>query len=227
MVQKENKIKIFAIVPAYQEEKTIAQVVRSLKEKVDEVVVVVDGKVDRTGEIAESNGAIVLYHLVNRGQGAALETGDQYALENGADIVVHFDADGQHQAEDVETLISPLIKGEVDVVFGSRFLKGKSFVPWTKKWLILKPATILNNFLTGLKLTDAHNGLRALNKFALRKIRITQDRMSHNTEIASLVKHHHLRYKEVPVRIIYKKYGQGYLAGFKILKELFFDRFFR
>lgn len=217
-------MKTFAIVPALNAEKTIEDAVSNLKGVVDEIIVIDDGSVDKTYQLAKDCGIIVLRHIVNRGQGAALQTGNEYALKYGADIVVHFDGDGQHRVEDIEGLVKPILSGEVDVVFGSRFLNKNSNTPWSKKWLILKPAILFNNFITGLKLTDAHNGLRALNRRALKKINITQDRMAHNTEIVSLVHRYKLKYKEALVIIVYNEYGQGIKGGFKILRDLFLKR---
>jgi len=222
-------MKTLVIVPAYQAAKTIAAVIASLRPLsfVSEIVVVDDGSDDGTEAVARATGVTVLRHAVNRDQGAALETGHQYALQIGADIVVDFDADGQHRAEDIAVLLEYLWNDKVDIVLGSRFLGATENLPWSKKWLILKPGIALNNFLTGLKLTDAHNGFRAFNRVALEKIRITQDRKAHATEIPYLVKKHNLRYMEAPVTIIYNSYGQNMAGGFKIIKELFWDKFLR
>lgn len=216
-------MKIVAVIPAYNEEKTIKKVIAELRTKVDEIIVVDDGSCDNTKLIAEDEGVIVLRHIVNRDQGAALQTGTEYALKIGADIIVHFDADGQHKVEDIEKLTKPILEEYYDVVFGSRFLEEKSInnIPLTKKYLILKPAIILNRILTGLKLTDAHNGLRALSRKAAMKIHITQDRKAHNTEIPAQVKKNGLKWKEISVEIIYSEYGQGFSGGIEILRDLF------
>lgn len=220
-------MKTLVIIPAFRAGKTIAAVLASLRPLafISEVVVVDDGSDDDTAALALAGGATVLSHRVNRGQGAALETGHQYALQAGAEAVVDFDADGQHRAEDIAGFLEYLWNDKVDIVLGSRFLGRTENLAWTKKWLILKPAIILNNFLTGLKLTDAHNGFRALNRIALEKIRITQDRMAHATEIPFLAKQHKLRHIEVPVTILYSSYGQNWRGGLKIIKELFWDKF--
>lgn len=219
-------MKITAVIPAYNEEKTIKKVITELKTRVDEIIVVDDGSRDNTKSIAEQEGVIVLRHIVNRDQGAALQTGTEYAVKMGADIIVHFDADGQHKVGDVSRLVEPVLKGNYDVVFGSRFLEDKSInnIPLTKKYFILKPAIVLNRILTGLKLTDAHNGLRALSRKAAMKINITQDRKAHNTEIPSQVKKNGLKWKEVSVEIIYSEYGQGFGGGIEILRDLFWRK---
>lgn len=219
---------LFIVIPAYNEARSIAQVIEEVKKEIPEakIVVVDDGSTDNTSSLASQHGAIVLRHVVNRGQGAALQTGDEYALDKGAEIVVHFDADGQHQAEDIKKMIEPIRKGEADIVLGSRFLEKTNKVPLTKKFFILKPAIIFNWFFCGLKLTDAHNGWRALSRRALQKISITQDGMAHNTEIIEQIRKKGLKYKEVPVRIVYHEYGQSWGGGVKILRDLFWRKIF-
>ncbi len=219
-------MKVFTVIPAYYEEESIGHVVDQVLEYTPHVVVVNDASQDNTSHIAKEHGAVVLEHLVNRGQGAALQTGNDYALANGADIIVHFDADGQHQAKDMSKFTKPIEDGEVDVVLGSRFLYGAmSNMPVSKRMFILPVARWVNFGLTGLMLTDGHNGWRALSAHAASLINITQDRMAHNTEIPFLIGKHQLRYKEVPVDIIYKEYGQGIWDGAKIIADLLKDRF--
>lgn len=220
MASAKSIMKIVAVIPAFNEEKTIKKVIEEVKLKVDEVIVVDDGSKDKTACLAKQAGAIVLRHLINRDQGAALQTGDEYALKIGADIIVHFDADGQHKVGDIEKLTQPIIEGNADVVIGSRFLEDKSNIPFTKRFFILKPAIILNRLLTGMELTDAHNGLRALSRKAAKLITITQDRKAHNTEIPAEIHKNGLKWREVPVDIIYNEYGQGFGGGVEILRDL-------
>ena len=128
--------KIFIIIPAYNESASIASVIKDIKaaNKEWQIVVVDDGSGDETAEFAESAGAVVLRHLINRGQGAALKTGTDYAIMNGAAVIVHFDADGQFLANEISDVIAPIISGQADIVFGSRFLSApdgkKSNIPW-------------------------------------------------------------------------------------------------
>lgn len=220
--------KIFIVIPAYNEEKNIGSVVSSLKDTFpeNEVVVVDDGSSDNTRKKAGDAGAVVLRHIINKGQGAALQTGNEFAIKKGAEIIVHFDGDGQHKIDDIEKLIKPILTQEAQIVLGSRFLEEKSNIPFTKRYLILKPALFVNYFFTGIKLTDAHNGLRAMTGEAAKKIKITQNAMAHNTEIISEVKRNNLKYTEVPVEIIYNEYGQGFLGGIKILKDLVIKKIF-
>ncbi|MEA2065125.1 MAG: glycosyltransferase family 2 protein [Patescibacteria group bacterium] len=219
-------MRIFIIIPAFNEEKNIIAVIQNLKNRIPfaELVVVDDCSQDSTFQFVKKTDVAVLRHIVNRGQGAALQTGNEYALKNGADIIVHFDADGQHRVEDLEKIIKPIKDGETDITLGSRFLNISSKIPFTKKYFILKPAVIFNRLFTGLKLTDAHNGLRAFSLEAAGKIKITQDRMAHATEIISEIKKSGLKYQEVPIKIIYNKYGQKFTDGFCIVKDLIFRK---
>ncbi|MFH0819663.1 MAG: glycosyltransferase family 2 protein [bacterium] len=219
-------MKIAIIIPAFNEEKNIGQVVEEVKKIVPWVIVVDDGSVDGTAQLAKEKNAEVLKHLVNSGQGAALKTGTEWAVSRGAEIIVHFDADGQHLADDIKVLVEPIIKNEADVVLGSRFLKKDVKTPLTKKYLILWPAIIFNWFLTGVKLTDAHNGLRALNREAWQKISLTQPRMAHNTEILSEIRRNKLYFKEVGVTVLYQDYGQGLKGGLRIIKDLIKGKIF-
>ena len=152
-------MKTFIIIPCYNESQHLVGVINNVREY-GQVVVVDDGSSDNSYQVAQSQGVIVLKHIINRGQGATLETGNRYAFSHGADIVVHFDADGQHQADEIPKLIQPIINNEVDIVFGSRFLSGND-TPLIKKWLILKPAIFFQNLMLGVRMTDAHNGFRA------------------------------------------------------------------
>jgi len=215
-------MKIVAVIPAFNEEKTIKNVIEEVKMKVNEVIVVDDCSKDNTGKLAKEAGATVLSHIVNRDQGAALQTGNEYAVKIGADIIVHFDADGQHKGNDIDKLVNPIIYNGYDVTLGSRFLGSNSInMPFTKKYFILKPAIIVNKILTGLNLTDAHNGLRAFSRKAAQTICITQDRKAHSTEIPVEIKKNNLKWTEVPVQIVYTEYGQGFGGGVEILKDLF------
>lgn len=218
-------MKVYIIIPCYNEAEHLAEVVESVK-PYGRPVVVDDGSRDSSFKTAREHGAIALKHIMNRGQGAALETGDIYASARFADAVVHFDADGQHQASDIPALLEPIAKFQADVVFGSRFLNKESGnkVPLIKKWLILRPATWAQNFLLKTNLTDAHNGLRALSAKALKRIRISQDNMAHASEIIEQVKKFDLKYAEVPVTVLYHKFGLGFGGGFRIIRDLLFGK---
>lgn len=209
------------VVPAYNEEKEIGRTISGLfQHGYREVVVVDDGSMDNTATVARAAGATVLRHRLNRGQGAALQTGDEYALAHGADIVVHFDADGQFDPTDIAPALEKIESGQADVVFGSRFLDSRSRIPWIKKYLILPVARVVNWVFTGVWLSDAHNGFRLLALPALEKINITQAGMAHNTEILAQIKRNNLKYLEAPVKVRYHDFGQGIAGGFKIIGDL-------
>ncbi|MDD2757756.1 MAG: glycosyltransferase family 2 protein [Patescibacteria group bacterium] len=218
----------FAVVPAFNEERNIGRVVRDLfQHGCERVIVVDDGSTDQTAATAGDAGAVVLRHLINRGQGAALETGDRFALASGAEAVVHFDADGQFNPADIALARELMREKDLDVVLGSRFLDRRSQIPFLKRRLILPVGRLVNYFFTGLLLSDAHNGFRLLTKNALAKIKITQDGMAHNSEIVAQIKKYGLKYAECPVEVTYVEYGQGLTGGLKIIRDLFLAKFLK
>jgi glycosyltransferase involved in cell wall biosynthesis len=216
-------MKIFIVIPAYNEDKTLTKVLEEIKNEYSNIIVVDDGSTDNTYQQALLAKVTVLSHLINRGQGAALKTGIDYSLKQGADIIITFDADGQHQVTDIKDLIQPIINGEAEIVLGSRFLEIKNKIPFWRK-VMLKTATVFTRFTSGLKLTDTHNGLRAISRPAAEKIKISQDRMAHSSEIINEIKRNNLKYAEVPVTINYTDYslakGQSAFDSVKILKDL-------
>ena len=223
-------MKIIVVIPAYNEAKVIYSVVNAVKDQVDEVIVIDDGSSDNTAEVATNAGAKVARHFLNRGQGAALQTGISFALKSDADIIVTFDADGQHVAEEIEQVVKPLLLGEVDVVLGSRFLNAANKIPLSRV-ILLKLATLFTRIYTGIKITDAHNGFRALSRHAAEVIKIRQDGMAHASEIIEEIKKHNLKFKEVGVTINYTYYslekGQKLTNAFKIVWDLILGRIAR
>ncbi len=214
-------MRIFAVVPAYNEAGQIGQVIADLVTQLpaEQIVVVDDGSTDATTATAQRSGVVVLQHPINRGQGAALQTGTDYAVAAGADIIVHFDADGQHQAKEIPEWTAPIEQGKADVVIGSRFLGKQQHLPWSKR-LFFRVVIPWHNLFIGLPLTDLHNGTRVLSRSAAQQIRITQDRMAHNSEISSQIAHLGLRYTEVPVEILYHHYGQSIGSSWRIIRDL-------
>jgi glycosyltransferase involved in cell wall biosynthesis len=213
-------MKTYIIIPGYNEGEVIKDVIKDLFSKgYNNIVVVDDGSKDKTGEYAYEAGATVLTHIINRGQGAALKTGNDYALENDADIIVHFDADGQMQSKDIKAMIQPIINKKADITMGSRFL-GKAENIDTGKKIALKLARVLVFLLYGLWLTDSQNGFRAVNRKAAQKIEITSNRMEHAGEILGEIRRRKLRYKEIPVHIKYTNYsmakGQSWTRSFSL-----------
>ena len=212
--------KVWVVIPAYNEAKNISGVISQLREVTSNIVVVDDCSSDNTAEIVKNLGVDLVSHFINRGQGAALQTGAEFALKQGAEVIVHFDADGQMQVKDIAKVIAPIIAGKAEIVFGSRFLDKNSKIPWTKKNFIHFPGKVFNWLFTGIRLTDAHCGFRALSKNAAEKIVITQDGMAHATEILDQVRQYNLKYQEVPVEILYHEYGQGFGSGLRIIRDL-------
>jgi glycosyltransferase involved in cell wall biosynthesis len=199
---------------------------------VDAVVVVDDGSPDDTAREAEAAGAVVLRHAVNRGQGASLKTGTEAALILKADVIIHLDADGQHDPTSIPVVAQPVLAGEVDVVFGSRFLGVEPEGMTAGRRFLLQAARTFNAFAVGVPttMTDPQSGFRALSATAAREINITQDRMAHCSQILRLVTHSRtLRWREVPVRVRYTadslKKGQKPWDAARIVWQLFIGAF--
>lgn len=215
---------IYCIIPALNEEKTIAGVINGVKPFVSRVVVVDDCSADRTAELAAGQGAVVLRHIINRDQGAALRTGTEYALKNGAEIIVHFDGDGQFSAEEIKDVIAPITNGEADIVFGSRFLGKKSKMPRFKEKVLFPLARMVNYFVLGINTTDPQSGFRAMSKKTAEQIVIEHRGKAHCSEILHKAFKYNLRVKEVPMTVIYRRFGLKLSDGFRILKDLFLAR---
>lgn len=222
---------IYIVIPVYNERESIKHVVDSLLLHQYSVIVVDDGSTDRSIEIIQTLPVYYLQHAVNLGQGAAIQTGISFALLNQAEYIVTFDADGQHVVADIETLLTPLLNKEADIVFGSRFIAGSfTNISFGRK-VALNIARLINYLFTGLLLSDAHNGLRAMNKTAAAIIRIREQGMAHASELLLEVKRNKLRFCEAPVSILYtdysKKKGQPAINGFKIFFDLLFNKLFK
>ncbi len=225
-------VNIFCVIPSYNEEDHIVEVIKDVKKITKNIIVVDDSSTDNTYSLAKSQKVTVLRHIINRGQGASLQTGNEYAYSNNADIVVHFDADGQFKAEEIKDIIKPIINNKADIVFGSRFLEKKSKIPKLKKIIILPLAKLINKIFFGINLTDPQNGFRAINRKALETIKIENDGAAHCNEILIKSFKNNLRIKEVPVSVIYNHFGQNILngkgrgaGGIKIIKDLIIGRF--
>lgn len=215
-------MKVIAVIPAYNEEQKVGEVTRTLLPYVSEIIVIDDGSRDATADVASAAGAVVYRLSINRGQGAALRAGFKKALQRAADIIITFDADGQFDPRDVPRLVSPIIKNEFDVVLGSRMM-GANNMPVFKK-ILLRGAIFLTNVMSGLDLSDTHNGLRAFSRSALEKLNLSQDRMAHASEIIDQIAERKIKYMEVPVTLRYTEYslkkGQTVFDYLKILADI-------
>jgi len=221
---------VWIAIPAYNEEAVIGGVVREIALRWPNVVVVDDGSADGTGRAAAEAGAIVLTHPVNRGQGAALQTGITYGLRRGAAVVVTFDADGQHDPDDIATLVAPILAGEAEITLGSRFLGGGERIPPGRK-LLLKAAVVFTRVTSGMALTDTHNGLRAFSRRAAERIDLRLDRMAHASEIIDQIGRTGLTCLEIPVRIRYTEYsmakGQRSANALNVAADYLVDKLLR
>lgn len=219
--------RVALVIAAYNEAVIIRSVVTDARKVFPWVVVVDDGSDDDTAIEAGVAGATVLVHPINLGQGAALQTGIDYAVLNDASHVVTFDADGQHLASDVVNMLQLMYKHDAQVVLGSRFL-GSAEAMSNARRLLLKAATAFTRITSGLQVTDAHNGLRVLRRDAAQTIRLRQNRMAHASEILNEIGRRKLRYVEAPVTIRYTEYsktkGQSGWGSVNILFDLFLAR---
>lgn len=196
------------------------------------VVVVDDASTDGTASRVRELPVYLLSHRINLGQGAALQTGMCFALARAACFLVHFDADGQHNPDDIENLLAPLRSGEADVVLGSRFLRSedRAAVPRRRR-ILLRAGVAVNGLLTGVWLSDAHNGMRALSAQAAAQIDLRENRFAHASEILHQIRYRRLRVVERPTTITYTAYsmakGQSALNAIKIVFDLMLRRIFR
>ena len=223
-----NDLKLFIVIPCFNEQDTIHDVISSLMKSGYRHVIVVDDNSSEDIPLA-LRGLPVIYirHPINLGQGAALQTGFEYAKMNQADIVVTFDGDGQHSSNDIRNLIAPILKNESDIVLGSRFLKTSRTNIAFPRVILLQIGRYIEWPFTGLLLSDVHNGIRALNRKALERINITESGMAHATEIIMQIRRNKLRFAEVPVTIQYSKYSKKKGQSFWNSINIFFDLIFK
>ena len=215
-------------IPAYNEASVIGKVLKSIPGQIKgiksiDILVVDDGSSDDTSMIAEKAGARVISHLLNRGLGGALKTILAYTRGQDYDILVTFDADGQHDGGDIPALVRPLLLKKKDVVIGSRWHKGQKKP--TSRLLINKLANLLTFLLYGVKTTDSQSGLRAFGKRAINSISIQTDGMEVSSEIFKEINRHNLQFVEVPIKVIYTDYsktkGQKLTNAGSIFLQLF------
>ena len=221
---------VCVVIAAHNEAAAIARVVFGAKRAGYSALVVDDGSGDASAEIARAAGAAVVKHPFNLGQGAALQTGIEYALAGDAQIIVTFDADGQHRVSDISRLTDALVREHADFALGSRFLGQAPNLPPLRR-LLLKAATAFTRLTTGLQLTDTHNGLRVMTRRGAAAIRLRQNRMAHASEFLVQIASSGLPCVERPCTIEYTAYslakGQRVRDAVLILLDLFARRLYR
>jgi polyprenyl-phospho-N-acetylgalactosaminyl synthase len=221
---------VYVVIPAFNERPVIFRVVAEVRRAGHVVVVVDDGSSDATAHEARAAGAMVVRHPFNLGQGAALQTGIDYALARQAEAIVTFDADGQHRVSDISRLTDALMQERADFALGSRFLGQAPNLPPLRRAL-LRAAIAFTRLTTGLQVSDTHNGLRAMTRRGAAAIRLRQNRMAHASEWLAQIAASRLRYVERPVTIEYTAYslakGQTIADAILILLDLFARRLYR
>ena len=221
----------FVVVMTYNEEKVIREVVQRVLALGVHVVVVDDASTDATVKQLRSLPINLVRHTLNLGQGAATQTGVEFALARGARYLVTFDGDGQHNEGDIPRLIHALTRDRHDVALASRFLGKEAVGISASKKLLLRAAVVYTRWSTGLHVSDAHNGFRAFRAEVAPALRITQNRMAHASEILLNIKRAGLSYTEVPTVIRYTEYskakGQTGFGAVDILYDLTIGRLLR
>ena len=214
------------VIPVYNEDQVLGEVLKDVLSTFANVVCVDDGSSDKSADVVRSSKAVLVSHPMNLGQGAALQTGMEAALQiPQVKYLVTFDSDGQHSVSDALAMVERLRQGDIEVVFGSRFLDERTNVGLLKK-SVLKLAVLYTNALSGVKLTDAHNGLRAFTRNVAQSIELTHNGMAHATEIVNQISRGKFAYTEMPVHIVYTDYskakGQSLWNSVNILFDLIF-----
>jgi len=208
-------MKTVAVIPAYNEANHIADIVQAVLPHVEEVVVIDDGSSDNTSERALAAGATVLTHVINCGAGAATQTGLSYAFDFGADYVITFDGDGQHDAADIPGIVSFAEKEQKDVIIGSRFLT-KNEIPRLRIWGN-KIANGITFFLSGISVSDSQSGFKVFSRHAISRINITANGFEFCTEIIRAIANENLSYAEYPIKVYYSEEsmakGQNFSTG--------------
>ena len=203
-----NSGKIYIVIPAFNEESIIQDVIREIQGAgYENIIVVDDGSGDNTQKKAQDVGAIALKHKINRGYGAAVKTGIEAAKLLGADIVITIDGDGQHDPKNIENLVNPILKENFDVVLGTR-LKNPKGMPFYKKlqnWI----ANIITWYLFGLWVSDSQSGFRAYSKNAMEKINTRYDRYEYASEVIREIYIYKLKFTEIPIQVRYTEYSMG------------------
>ena len=227
-------MKLAILIPAYNEEKTIGNVIKTLPKTLPgidriDVVVVNDGSADNTAQIAKESGATVISHWFNRGLGGALGTGFEYIRKHDFDLLITFDADGQHNPNDIAPVIKPIVDEKADVCIGSRFIGNLGSMPWYRRIGIFG-LNVITYLLFWSWTTDSQSGLRAFGRKAINKIEIKTNKMEVSSEFFYEIQAKNLKLTEVPIQSIYTEYsmskGQKNINAINILLKLIYRRFF-
>jgi len=220
-LERISRNKIFAVMPAVNESKNVSKLIRQIKKYVDKVIVVDDGSIDRTSQLAKKAGAIVLRHDINLGKGAALKTGCDYAIRQNANIILNLDADGQHSPEEIPKFLKAL--KNTDLVHGTR--QFNTSMPFIKRAWNFGISKIFS-LLYGTEVHDQQCGFRAFKADAYKNIRWKSTDYLVETEILINLLKAHLKLKEVPIETIYKREHGGVnpTYGFKHLLAMFLWR---
>ncbi len=199
---------VYVIIPVYNEASVIRSVVDAVSRVFPNIICVNDGSTDASASEIEKTGAVLINHPFNLGQGAALRTGIEFALHSDdAAYFITFDSDGQHQIDDAARMLEVAKEGDYDIVLGSRFL-GKAENIGPVRAAVLRAAVVVSNRATGVRLTDAHNGLRVFNRKFAERVEITMPGMAHATEFVHWIGKGGFKYTEVPVTILYTRYSK-------------------
>ena len=197
-------LKVVIGMPAFNESERIREIINEIKNKSDDIIVCNDGSTDSTGIIAEKMGAIVINHEKNLGYGSAIKSIFLKAKEIEADILITFDADGQHRVEDIQSVIQPIIDGDADIIIGSRFLKEHNTDMPKYRKIGIKTITNLTNLGSEIKLTDSQSGFRAYHKRVISHITPSENGMGVSTEILIKAKKEQFRIKEISIKVSYE-----------------------
>ena len=219
--------RLWVVIAAYNEEQRIGRVLKDLIPVAENVVVVDDASRDETCGVVSRYPVWLLQHACNLGQGAALQTGIRFALDQGAQYVATFDADGQHAVMDLEKMLAALIGSAADFALGSRFLGRADGIPFSRK-ILLKLAVLFTKLISGVSLSDVHNGIRVMTRRGAEQLRITLNRMEHASQVIEQISASGLRYVEVPVTVRYTaetlRKGQRTTAAVKLGLKLLLEK---
>lgn len=221
--------KLVLILPAFNEAQVIGQVLKNIKKTAKilpvktEIVVINDGSTDNTARIAQKQKVKVLTHKINRGLGASLSTGLEYARLTDSDYAITMDSDGQHDSQDINNIFKALLSSKADVVIGSRMINPDNPMPFFRKTFNFL-SNLITKILFGIYSTDSLSGFRGFSKKAINKIHLKTERMEASNELFSQIKKHQLKYFEVSIKVIYTDYsikkGQKPSNAFAIIFRL-------